>query len=39
MFTVHDSQSLDQSMRRLLGNGEKVDTTAVIRAVRQSFSK
>lgn len=39
VFTVHDSQSLDQSMRRLLGNGEKVDTAAVIRAVKQSFSK
>ena len=39
VFTVHDSQSLDQSMRRLLGNGEKVDTVAVIRAVKQSFSK
>ena len=39
VFTVHDSQPLDQSMRRLLGNGEKVDTAAVIRAVKQSFSK
>ena len=39
VFTVHDSQSLDQFMRRLLGNGEKVDTAAVIRAVKQSFSK
>ena len=39
VFTVHDSQSLDQSMRRLLRNGEKVDTAAVIRAVKQSFSK
>lgn len=39
VFTARDSQPLDQSVRRLLNGGERVDTEAVIAAIRQSFSK
>ena len=39
VFTVRDSQPLEQSVRRVVGTGEKVDTAAVIRAVKQSFTK
>ena len=40
VFTVRDSRSLDRSVQRLLEqNGEKVDCTAVIHAIRASFEK
>lgn len=39
VFTARDSQPLDQSVRCLLNGGERVDTEAVIAAIRQSFSK